>query len=52
MDWNDLRYLLAVHQTGSLAGAAKSLKVKTPRVRVVTDFVADLFRRNRARIEG
>jgi molybdate transport repressor ModE-like protein len=27
VDWNDLRYLLAVHQTGSLASAAKSLKV-------------------------
>jgi molybdate transport repressor ModE-like protein len=27
VDWNDLRYLLAVHQAGSLAGAAKNLKV-------------------------
>jgi DNA-binding transcriptional LysR family regulator len=27
VDWNDLRYLLAVHHAGSLAGAAKSLKV-------------------------
>jgi len=27
VDWNDLRYLLAVHRTGSLAGAAKGLKV-------------------------
>ena len=25
---------------------------KTPRVRAVTDFVVDLFRKNRARIEG
>jgi len=27
MDWNDLRYLLAVHRGGSLAGAAKALGV-------------------------
>ena len=27
MDWNDLRYLLAVHRHGSLARAAKELKV-------------------------
>ena len=27
MDWNDLRYLLAVHRKGSLARAAKELKV-------------------------
>lgn len=27
MDWNDLRYLLAVHRHGSLARAAKDLKV-------------------------
>src|SRR5438046_7714429 len=27
MDWNDLRYLLAVHRGGSLAGAAKTLGV-------------------------
>jgi molybdate transport repressor ModE-like protein len=27
VDWNDLRYLLAVHQMGSLANAAKSLRV-------------------------
>jgi molybdate transport repressor ModE-like protein len=27
MDWNDLRYLLAVHRYGSLARAAKELKV-------------------------
>lgn len=27
MDWNDLRYLLAVHRHGSLARAAKALKV-------------------------
>jgi DNA-binding transcriptional LysR family regulator len=27
LDWNDLRYLLAVHQAGSLAGAANRLKV-------------------------
>jgi DNA-binding transcriptional LysR family regulator len=27
VDWNDLRFLLAAHEKGSLAGAAKSLKV-------------------------
>ncbi len=27
MDWNDLRYLLAIHRGGSLAGAAKALGV-------------------------
>jgi DNA-binding transcriptional LysR family regulator len=27
VDWNDLRYLLAVHRRGSLAGAAAELKV-------------------------
>jgi DNA-binding transcriptional LysR family regulator len=27
VDWNDLRYLLAVHRKGSLAGAARELKV-------------------------
>jgi DNA-binding transcriptional LysR family regulator len=27
VDWNDLRYLLAAHEKGSLAAAAKSLKV-------------------------
>src|SRR6185295_9178621 len=27
MDWNDLRYLLAVHRRGSLAAAAKELGV-------------------------
>jgi DNA-binding transcriptional LysR family regulator len=27
VDWNDLRYLLAVHRGGSLAGAARELKV-------------------------
>jgi DNA-binding transcriptional LysR family regulator len=27
VDWNDLRYLLAIHRHGSLAGAAKALKV-------------------------
>jgi len=27
MDWNDLRYLLAIHRHGSLARAAKELKV-------------------------
>jgi DNA-binding transcriptional LysR family regulator len=27
INWNDLRYFLAIHRTGSLAGAAKLLKV-------------------------
>ena len=27
MDWNDLRYLLAVHEGGSLAAAARKLRV-------------------------
>lgn len=27
MDWNDLRYFLAVHEAGSLAGAARALRV-------------------------
>jgi DNA-binding transcriptional LysR family regulator len=27
MDWNDLRYLLAVHRAGTLSGAARELKV-------------------------
>src|SRR5204863_8148783 len=27
LDWNDLRYLLAIHRHGSLARAAKELKV-------------------------
>jgi DNA-binding transcriptional LysR family regulator len=27
VDWNDLRYLLAVHRRGSLAGAARELRV-------------------------
>ncbi|MEO8667536.1 MAG: LysR family transcriptional regulator [Bauldia sp.] len=28
LDWNDLRYFLAVHRAGSLAGAARSLRVR------------------------
>jgi DNA-binding transcriptional LysR family regulator len=28
VDWNDLRYLLAVHRRGSVAGAAKELRVQ------------------------
>ena len=27
-DWNDLRYFLAIHREGTLAGAARSLRVQ------------------------
>jgi DNA-binding transcriptional LysR family regulator len=35
VDWNDLRYFLAVHRAGNLARAASELAIKAYRVCVV-----------------
>lgn len=43
LDWNDLRYVLAVHEAGSLAGAARSLGVNhTTVLRRMNAFEAEL----------